>query len=123
LSTREERQKGKIKSSTLRGYLKEVGCLPIFSVLFFLLTMQTSRILVDFFIAFWASHPSEDKNRNIKILSVLVVLNVVLTSLRGFSFAYACLKAAMKIHNKLFASVIGATLKFHDSTPRGVIYN
>lgn len=102
-----------------------------FFVLVSVLMMQVSRNLTDAWLAHWVSDTDknttsksiDDADYYLKAYTSLALGNSLLTLVRSFLFAYAGIKAAKKIHEKLLKSVFQTRLQFFDVTPLGRILN
>lgn len=62
--------------------------------------------------------------RHFELVYVLIACaNVVATAVRSVAFAFAGLRAARLLHDRLLASVAWAPMAFHDATPAGRVIN
>lgn len=55
----------------------------------------------------------------LKVLLIIAAANSVLTLARAFSFAYAGLVAARRLHKSLLVAVLAAPMLFFESTSAG----
>lgn len=82
-----------------------------FTVLLSVILMQLTRNMSDAWLAHWVSSNTTENATNttdfyLKIYTSIAVINSVITFGRAFLFAYAGIKAAKFIHNKLLTRVI-----------------
>lgn len=56
----------------------------------------------------------------LRVLLVIAAVNSVLTLARAFSFAYAGLVAARRLHQLLLSAVLAAPMLFFESTSAGI---
>lgn len=120
----ESKEDGHLSVSVIGCYWKAMGRVLGFLVLLSVVMMQVSRNLTDAWLAHWVSNA--DKNNSTPYLetyTTLALSNSVLTLIRSFLFAYAGIKAAKKIHEKLLKSVFHTKIQFFDVTPLGRILN
>ena len=66
---------------------------------------------------------SDDQNTNIIIYSCLVVVLFVFCIVRTVTFFTTCMRASVKLHNRLLKAVIRAPIAFFDKYPIGMILN
>ncbi|XP_012274748.1 probable multidrug resistance-associated protein lethal(2)03659 [Orussus abietinus] len=90
----------------------------------------------DFFIARWVSmEEQEDKSAEtgyvrplssevcIYIYTALTVLTIIVTLARSFSFFAMCMRASMRLHNRMFQCICRATMRFFNTNTSGRILN
>lgn len=127
----ESKELGHLSSSVIDCYWKATGRWLGFFVLLSVLLMQLSRNLTDGWLAYWVSltdknatnMTSHDEEFYLDTYTSLAIGNSLLTLIRSFLFAYAGIKAAKAIHEKLLRSVFQTKLQFFDVTPLGRILN
>lgn len=132
----ETKESGNVKISVIACYLKAMGGPLGFFVLLSVILMQASRNLTDGWLANWVSaqtiapenltkitNETLDTNFYMEAYAALAFVNSILTFIRSFIFAYAGLKAAKIVHEKLLNSVFSTKLQFFDVTPLGRILN
>lgn len=129
----ETKERGQLSSSVIGCYWKATGRVLGSLVLLSVVLMQASRNLTDAWLAHWVSIGdkngtnltafSVDSNFYLETYTSLALGNSILTLLRSFLFAYAGIKAAKKVHEKLLKSVFETKLQFFDVTPLGRILN
>lgn len=83
-----------------------MGLMVVLSVIM----MQVTRNLSDAWLAHWVSSNATQNSTNethyyLEIYASIAVINSIITLGRAFLFAYAGIKAAKFIHNKLLTSV------------------
>ena len=125
----ESKEYGNISSSVILVYWKSMGILTGLITIFSVLMMQLSRNTTDAWLAHWVSletasnKTTVDTKSYLEIYTSLGIGNSILTLVRSFLFAYAGIKAAKIIHDKLLRSVFYTTIQFFDTTPLGRILN
>lgn len=53
------------------------------------------------------------------IYSALIIGSVVLLTIRSFMYYRVCMKASKVMHNKMFANILQAPMRFFDTNPSG----
>ncbi|XP_067624566.1 ATP-binding cassette sub-family C member 10 [Eurosta solidaginis] len=143
----ESREYGKISLNVLSCYLRAIGTPLSISTLVFVILMQLTRNLSDAWLAHWVTDTTLDPQNNetalehvavefrngtvpphniayyLSIFSLLAVLNSLATILRSFLFAFAGIKAAIYVHDRLLQKVLFAKFNFFDITSVGRILN
>ncbi|KAJ8916764.1 hypothetical protein NQ315_013969 [Exocentrus adspersus] len=59
----------------------------------------------------------------IYIYSVIIVLLIIITLVRSFTFFIVCMRASTNLHNTMFMSIIRATMRFFNTNSAGRILN
>ncbi|XP_075152571.1 ATP-binding cassette sub-family C member 10 [Haematobia irritans] len=146
----ESREYGNLAMSVLSCYWNAVTTPLGIVVLLSVILMQLTRNLSDAWLAHWVTDTTLDTNVNgsslshvihplkmfsndtsnphttgyyLGIYASLAVTNSLITMSRAFLFAFAGLKAAKHIHNKLLSKVMYAKFSFFDVTSVGRILN
>ncbi|XP_057315929.1 ATP-binding cassette sub-family C member 10-like isoform X2 [Hydractinia symbiolongicarpus] len=140
----EKKEEGYISLNVYKSYWKAVGNSLAASVIMFLLLMQASRNVSDWWLAYWISHVkandnttvysdyrqelsqthvSHDVKHYLYIYAGIGAANSVFTFLRAFFFAYGGIQAARHLHKKLLHAILHAPIFFFDVTPIGRILN
>lgn len=65
----------------------------------------------------------ENRQQNIIIYSISVVVVLAFTLTRSFSFFQMCQRASITLHDKLFRGIIRARMFFYNENPSGRILN
>lgn len=109
-STKETKEFGTLSSDVLVSYWKSTGGLMGLMVILSVILMQVSRNLSDAWLAHWVSTDTTQNTTSgtkfyLEIYASIAVINSIITLVRAFLFAYAGIKAAKFIHNKLLTSV------------------
>lgn len=114
---------GELKKSTLTAYWRAVTGRLGTCVLLSVLLMQLSRNYSDVLLAQWvavatdnATDPVTSSGSLMAIYSSVVILNSILTLVRSFLFAYAGIRAAIFIHDRLLKGVIYVSGVFNHSS-------
>lgn len=130
----ESKEDGHLSTSVIGCYWKSMGRALGFLVLLSVIMMQVSRNLTDAWLAHWVSVVADNNSTNLttsaettdfylETYTTLALSNSVLTLIRSFLFAYAGIKAAKAIHEKLLNNVFQTKIQFFDVTPLGRILN
>lgn len=139
----EKKEYGTLSANVILTYWNAMSKLVGGAVIFFVIFMQVSRNVSDAWLAHWVTDttikvnnetnaswlPEEDFATNhtlgywLGIYTGLAVTNSVLTLARAFIFAYAGIKSAKFIHDKLLTKVLYTRFSFFDITSAGRILN
>ncbi|GFU20326.1 multidrug resistance-associated protein 7 [Nephila pilipes] len=146
LVQKEEKEEGTVKLQVYKAYWCSVQPLLSILVLLFCFLMQSSKTVSDWWLSFWVSsiqqsnhsiivnhsymidefeieHTGRSLMFYLSIYGSLAVVNSILTLFRAFLFAYAGIKAAVTLHDRLLKNIMKATSSFFDITPLGRIMN
>ncbi|GBM02676.1 Multidrug resistance-associated protein 7 [Araneus ventricosus] len=149
LVQKEEKEEGVIQLKVYKAYWLAVGSLLSMSVLLFCFLMQASKTVSDWWLSVLVSSSQhgnhtvsldisrsysleklillEDEERSLtfylSIYGVLAGANSIFTLFRAFLFAYAGIKAAITLHNRLLKIIMKGASSFFDVTPLGRIMN
>ncbi|CRL01103.1 CLUMA_CG014374, isoform A [Clunio marinus] len=124
----EGKKQGNLSSNVVGCYWKSMGRFLGFVVLLSVLLMQASRNLTDGWLAHWVSvsdgnHTNKTNSVYLQTFTTFAVTNSFITLIRSFLFAYAGIKAAKSIHERLLMKVFQTKLQFFDVVPLGRILN
>nr|UOU03344.1 ATP-binding cassette subfamily C10 [Brachionus rubens] len=147
----EEKEHGEINYRVWKYYCVSVGVLLSFLTILFLILMQGSRNLTDYWLSYWTqhhnlnktfilnpstthfytpngffsekSHQTEGTKEFFVVYGILGASNTVFTLFRAFLFAYSGISAGKYIHECLIKNLVRASLKYFDNTPKGRILN
>ncbi|GAB0098378.1 multidrug resistance-associated protein 7 [Sergentomyia squamirostris] len=128
----ESREYGTISSNVIFTYWKAMSGTVAFSVFLSILFMQTSRNISDIWLAHWVGQYTPNATNTTELPSVgyflgiyagLASCNSLFTLARAFLFAYAGIRAAREIHQRLLKRVFATKFQFFDVTPLGRILN
>lgn len=64
-----------------------------------------------------------DRNTCIYIYSAITAFTVIITLTRSFTFFTICMRASIRLHDKMFSSITHATMRFFNLNPSGRILN
>lgn len=116
LMMEEQKETGSIARSVLATYWKSMSSSVGLTTLLFVALMKVSQSLSDIWLAHWVTSTNNGTNITetidddtyyyLGIYTGLAVANSALTLARSFMFAYAGLKAAIFIHEKLLGKVL-----------------
>lgn len=147
LTDEEERDVGVVALTVYRRYWHAVGTTLAVCVLLSMLLMQASRNLSDWWLSFWISHSGnassapgkamahmagghalvsdveETASLFLGIYGAISAGNALFTLARSFLFAYAGVRAARIMQQDMLKGVMGATLRFFQTTPIGRLVN
>ncbi|CAG9768550.1 unnamed protein product [Ceutorhynchus assimilis] len=110
---------------------------------------QTAASLTDYFQTFWVNleqKRAEEFNQNqtvdsldenqkpfwaiffmeencLYVYSILILLTILMTLTRSFTFYRFCIKASLRLHNNMFNKIVYATMRFFNTNPSGRILN
>ncbi|XP_043286728.1 probable multidrug resistance-associated protein lethal(2)03659 [Venturia canescens] len=140
----EMRTKGSIGGHIYSAYLRAGGNWFIVMLVFLLFVgTQLAASGGDYFIAKWVNwEEREHENKSIEsgleadkyvrpldrdtciyIYSSLTLLTVLLTLIRSFSFFGICMKASIRLHDRMFRSISRATMRFFNTNTSGRVLN
>ncbi|XP_076648686.1 putative multidrug resistance-associated protein lethal(2)03659 isoform X2 [Halictus rubicundus] len=138
----ETRSKGKVSGEVYSGYLKAGGNWCIVLIVFLLCVLsQLAASGGDYFISQWVNmeekfvtdydngtlevHWDSPITRDICIYlySALTVLTIGVTLVRSFIFFSTCMKASIKLHDRMFRSISRATMRFFNTNTSGRVLN
>ncbi|XP_076167723.1 putative multidrug resistance-associated protein lethal(2)03659 isoform X2 [Ptiloglossa arizonensis] len=139
----ESRSRGSVAGEVYSGYLRAGGnwCVIIIVFLFFVLA-QMSASGGDFFISQWVNmeekYVKENQDGSLEIswenpiitrqfciylYSGLTALTVIITLTRSFTFFMTCMKASIRLHDRMFRSISRATMRFFNTNTSGRVLN
>ncbi|KAG7207731.1 hypothetical protein KM043_009345 [Ampulex compressa] len=137
----EMRTKGSISGKVYAGYFRAGGnwCV-IFSVVMLCLIAQLAASGGDFFIAQWVNmeekfvnetasgivvdwQSSFSRNICIYVYTGLTVLTIGVTLIRSFAFFWTCMRASMRLHDRMFRCISRATMRFFNTNTSGRVLN
>ncbi|XP_043284648.1 probable multidrug resistance-associated protein lethal(2)03659 [Venturia canescens] len=140
----ETRTKGSLKGRTYSSYFQASGSCPVvFVVLSLCVLAQLAASCCDYFIALWVNmeeRVSENKtlgieqpgksyerpldtNTCIYIYSAVTVIAIILVLMRSVSFFDMCMRASIKLHDRMFRSISRASMYFFNTNPSGRVLN
>ncbi|KAL7678006.1 hypothetical protein ACOME3_004233 [Neoechinorhynchus agilis] len=109
-------------------YLQSIGASLCVAVLFSLILMQGSSLGTDYWLSLHLSNNESvwnetDRQKFLNGYLSITLLNCAFTCIRAILFAYACLVAANRIHDKFLNHILKAKLRFFDSNSHGALMN
>ena len=126
----EQFQRGSIKGRIYCEYIKAgAGPIMFISMIVFTIISQTIFNGVDIFITLWTNKnqagpvDEAEQNWDIIVYSILIVALFVSTIIRSITFFAICMRASVRLHNKIFGRLLRAPVSFFDSNPAGRILN
>lgn len=131
--TKEARQRGNIKGSTYSEYFKACGSMVLCYLVFFsFILSQLAASGADYFLTFWVNSEQQAKaeevinsHRYLYIYSYLAIIIaiIVIALLRSMGFFEMCMKASIRLHKRMFISILTSPMKFFHTNTHGVILN
>ncbi|XP_055678761.1 probable multidrug resistance-associated protein lethal(2)03659 isoform X2 [Lutzomyia longipalpis] len=150
-TSKESQVVGAVGFQTYKSYFKSVeSCWTVSVVCFLFLAAQVSMSGVDYFVSKWvnweesisyenqqrnattegtaegsSSHDDEEaaRRRFIYTYAIAILSLLGLTLSRSYSFFHMCLRASIKLHDKLFRGLTRARMLFFNTNPSGRILN
>lgn len=142
----ETKGRGTVDPIVYKSYFASGGnCWTIICLISLFLMAQLSASAGDYFISYWVNleethyrhileyndtfieNPTKywtfHRDYCIYIYSGITIVTILITLLRSFSFFFICMRASIKMHNTMFKSIIGATMRFFNSNSSGRILN
>ncbi len=125
---------GSVKGAIYWLYVRSGGGFLLISTLIISnIITQTLYNGSDYFLSLWTQKESLnstakliddlDRNTNILIFSALIGGLFLFSLVRTTVFFTICMKSSIILHNRLFESVIRASISFFDNNPIGVLLN
>lgn len=106
-------------------WIKESGVIVFTISIIIFAVAQGVRIASDYWIKFWVANrfPNLLPKYYVIIYAAFNVAFIIFLLLRGFVFFYVVLKAATRLHNRMFYKVLRAPIAFFTVTPLGPLLN
>ena len=119
----EEQQERGTTTRALRYYVGSVGWVLSALVVLAVAAMQAARNTSDWYVASYVQKNPGQSDGLLAALGIIALVNVVLALVRSFSFAYAGLRAARVLHDRLVGSLLRTTFHFYVKTPSSQLIN
>ncbi|XP_058447071.1 ATP-binding cassette sub-family C member 4 isoform X2 [Malaya genurostris] len=132
-TTSEDQAEGNIPMKVWTTYFLAGGNIVL--VLFTFITLVFTQVVVsgsDYFVTYW-TRQEERRLRDIpqeystgdylSMYGVLIIAIVFFTIFRGYLFFNICMKASRTLHDRMFAKILAAPMRFFDTNPSGRILN
>ncbi|XP_065333029.1 ATP-binding cassette sub-family C member 4-like [Cloeon dipterum] len=131
---------GAVSFSTYKEYLSMGGsCFAIWFVVFLFIAAQVAASAADMWVAFWttteqkrASLTEEEEGADARLMttdtsiliygSIIVILFITALS-RSFLFYVLSMRSSIRLHEKMFTSLVRAPMYFYSWNPAGRILN
>ncbi|MCJ8747229.1 hypothetical protein PDJAM_G00151060 [Pangasius djambal] len=142
LVTKEVSQEGSVTFRTYHQYCRAAGgYILLFFVMIFFILLVGMTAFSNWWLSYWlsqgsgllnASDPTSDtgdisQNPDLgfyqMIYGLSVVVMVVLSVLKGYSFTKVTLHASSKLHDTMFKRILASPMSFFDTTPTGRMVN
>ncbi|KAI8129034.1 putative multidrug resistance-associated protein lethal(2)03659 [Lucilia cuprina] len=129
----EEQAEGGVSGRVWKEYFN-AGC-SLMGFCFMVFVMITSQLVCsgsDFFVNIWTQQEYLRSTNQPTVLTTyeclyiygaLIIAVVVMTTFRGFLFFKICMHASKVLHDRMFCSILNATMRFFDQNPSGRILN
>lgn len=137
----EMRTVGNVSGAVYTGYFSAGGnwCV-IFMVAMLCILTQLAASGGDFFIARWVDIEENYVNQTdngivedpsspftrlqcIYIYSALTILTIGITLIRSWAFFWTCMRASIRLHDRMFRSISRATMRFFNTNTSGRVLN
>ncbi|KAF5904416.1 multidrug resistance-associated protein 9, partial [Clarias magur] len=140
LVSKEMSQEGSVTFRTYHNYCQAAGgyILLFFIMLFFILLVGATAFS-NWWLSFWLSQGSGNstngtsdtgdisQNPNLgfyqMIYGFIVLIMVVMSIVKGYSFTKVTLHASSKLHDTMFRRILASPMSFFDTTPTGRMMN
>ncbi|KZC06945.1 Multidrug resistance-associated protein 4 [Dufourea novaeangliae] len=137
----ETRTKGKVSGDVYAGYFTACGNWWVVTVVLLLCILaQLAASGGDFFISQWVNMEERyvelpngklemdwqspiSRELCIYLFSALTVFTIVITLTRSFTFFIACMKASIRLHDRMFQCISRATMRFFNTNTSGRVLN
>ncbi|XP_058822715.1 ATP-binding cassette sub-family C member 4-like [Topomyia yanbarensis] len=107
----------------------------VFLVLFTFITLVFTQVVVsgsDYFVTYW-TRQEERRLQDIPVnhstsdylatYGIFIIAVIFFTIFRGYLFFNICMKASRTLHDRMFAKILAAPMRFFDINPSGRILN
>ncbi|XP_065077152.1 ATP-binding cassette sub-family C member 4 [Ochlerotatus camptorhynchus] len=107
----------------------------IFLLLFTAFMLVFSQVVVsgsDYFVTYW-TRQEERRIRDLPVdystvdllttYGIIIIGVIIFTIFRGYLFFNICMKASRTLHDRMFAKILAAPMRFFDTNPSGRILN
>jgi ABC-type multidrug transport system fused ATPase/permease subunit len=128
LIKKEDPATGAVTSKVYLAYISMMGNVFFVIVVLLAMMLNVQQVLVNWWLSRW-SVASEDPDNNRSVLYYLWIYFALgigacaLILLYQLVSAYSGLRAAARIHARMFQALLGAPLSFFDTTPSGRLLN
>ncbi|XP_060815467.1 probable multidrug resistance-associated protein lethal(2)03659 isoform X2 [Bombus pascuorum] len=137
----EARTKGKVSGKVYASYFKAGGNWCVVATIAMLCVLaQTLASASDFFISEWVNMEEKYVNETkdgiemdwkgpisrdvcMYVYTGLIVSTVVITIIRSLTFFTTCMRASIKLHDRMFRCISRATMRFFNTNPSGRVLN
>ncbi|XP_017085489.2 ATP-binding cassette sub-family C member 4 [Drosophila eugracilis] len=129
----EAQASGGISPRVWYEYFHAGSTLLSFSLMVFVMIMsQVVCSSSDFFANIWTQQEHQRSQGEattyttfecMYIYGALIIAVVIMSTFRGFLFFKICMHASKVLHDRMFACILHATMRFFDTTPSGRILN
>ncbi|XP_055638062.1 ATP-binding cassette sub-family C member 4-like [Toxorhynchites rutilus septentrionalis] len=132
-TTTEDQAEGSLPLRVWTTYFRAGGNVLLLSFTLFMLIF--SQVVVsgsDYFVTYW-TRQEERRVRDIPVTystgelliayGIIIIGVIFFTIFRGYLFFNICMKASRTLHDRMFAKILAAPMRFFDTNPSGRILN
>ncbi|GAB0088829.1 multidrug resistance-associated protein 4 [Sergentomyia squamirostris] len=130
---KEDQAEGSVPFSVWKRYFfAGSNCCGLIILLFVLILSQVITSGSDYFVNFWTQQEFLrgldqetifTREECLLIYGLFILAVIFMTTIRGWMFFNLCMRASKQLHNKMFASILHASMIFFDANPSGRILN
>ncbi|EFA03946.2 putative multidrug resistance-associated protein lethal(2)03659-like Protein [Tribolium castaneum] len=136
----ESRASGKVARKVYTTYLRSLGsCCTVFIVFVMCILTESCATGADYFSTFWVNLEQKRVMPNVTMTTIeslfltketciyfyssLIGVLIILTAVRTLSFIKSCVNASIRLHDKMFAKIINASMNFFYRNSSGRVLN
>ena len=121
----ESKEIGKVSSSVYWDYIRHIGVLPMTFGIFILAVAVCCYLLMEWWVAHWASFDAEDQDDAywIWVLVIFAGAGILAHIISVLALFTMLLLGSTRLHRKMLKTVLHSPLKFFHTNPTGRILN
>eukprot|EP01125_Pyxidicula_operculata_P021880 TRINITY_DN8721_c0_g1_i1.p1 TRINITY_DN8721_c0_g1~~TRINITY_DN8721_c0_g1_i1.p1 ORF type:complete len:1258 (+),score=294.88 TRINITY_DN8721_c0_g1_i1:29-3775(+) len=104
-------------------WMRTSGYIQVIVVFLVFMFTQGFRIASDWWVSYWVKNNNQDPDFYLGVYGGLVLAFGVGLIIRGLTFYKQTIKAATKLHNRMFRKILNAPISFFTVTPIGPLLN